>query len=96
MKRYLFTYKDYIETVLYGFDRIIIKGHIKYFYHPNYFYYFLAHENIKLKDFKPYVLRVTHKIKEHITQLIATTGCYYEYLRSTKIPNEQIVRQLLN
>lgn len=95
MKRFLFTYKDYIETVLHGFDRIIIKGHIKYFYHPNNFYYFLVQENIKLKDFKPYVLRVTGKIKEHIKELIATTGCYYEYLRTTKIPKEQIVRRVL-
>ena len=80
MKRFLQIYCESIEGVVHGFDRLILKGHIRHFYFNNNFYYFLAKENVQLKDFKTYVTRVTEDIKAHIKKIISQTGCYFEYL----------------
>jgi hypothetical protein len=96
MKRFLQNYSEFIEGVFHGFDRIIIKGHIKHFYHGNNFYYFLNKENVKLKDFKAYVLKVTDTIKAQTKEVISQTGCFYSYLNTGKISKEKIAQGLLS
>ena len=96
MKRFLQTYDESIEGVVHGFDRLILKGHIMHFYPSNNFYYFLAQENVQLKDFKTYVTRVTEDIKAHIKEITSQTGCYFEYLRTTKISKEKIAERILS
>jgi len=95
MKRFLQNFDDYINGILHGFDRIILKGHIRHFYYNNNFYYFLSQENVKLKNFKGYVLKVTDDIKTHIKHLIEKERCYTEYLNSTKISKEKIAKRIL-
>jgi hypothetical protein len=95
MKKFLQNFDDYVNGILPGFDRIILKGHIKHFYYNNNFYYFLSQENVKLKDFKNYVLKVTDDIKTHIKHLIEKEGCYTEYLNSTKTSKEKIAKRIL-
>jgi len=95
MKKFLQNFDDYINGILTGFDRIILKGHIKHFYYNNNFYYFLSQENVKLKDFKSYVLKVTADIKTPINHLIEKEGCYTEYLTSTKTSKEKIAQRIL-
>jgi len=95
MKKFLQSFDDYITGILSGFDRIILKGHIKHFYFNNNFYYFLSQQNIKLKDFKNYVLKVTADIKTHINHLIEKEQCYTEHLTSPKTSKEKIAQQIL-
>jgi hypothetical protein len=96
MKRFLLNYGKFIDGVLHGFDRIIIKGHIKHFYHNNNFYYFLTQEHVQLKDFKEYVLQVTDRIKAHVQEIISQRGCYFEYLKTTNISKEEIAQRILS
>ena len=95
MKKFLQNFDDYINSILSGFDRIILKGHIKHFYYNNNFYFFLNQQNIKLKNFKSYVLKVTDGIKTHIKHLIEKQGCYSEYLNSIKTSKEKIAKRIL-
>ena len=95
MKKFLQNFDDYINGILSGFDRIILKGHIKHFYYNNNFYFFLNQQNIKLKNFKSYVLKVTDRIKIHIKHLIEKEGCYSQYLNSTKTSKEKIAKRIL-
>lgn len=84
-----------IHGVLHGFDRIIIKGHIPHFYFRNNFYYFLDQENVKLKDFKDYVVKVTDSVKDNLESIIAKKGCYKEYIRKSGISKENIAKRVM-
>jgi hypothetical protein len=95
MKIFLQNFNNYLAGILHGFDRVILKGHIKHFYYNNNFYYFLSQENVKLKDYKNYVLKVTDDIKTHIKHLIEKEGCYTEYLSSLKTSKEKIAKGIL-
>jgi len=95
MTKFLQKFDSYISGILHGFDRIILKSHIKLFYHNNNFYHFLNQENIKLKDFKSYVLKITDDIKTHINHPVKTENCYTEYLTSTKISKEDIAHRVI-
>jgi hypothetical protein len=96
MKDFIQSNSEKIEGVLQSFDRIIIKGYLKLFYHGNNFYYFLSQENVKLKDYKSYVLKVTDQIKKHVQEIITKTDCYSEYLNTTKIKKEKVVKEILS
>jgi len=96
MKKFIQNNSERINGVLQSFDRIILKGYIKHFYHGNNFYYFLSQENIKLKDYKGYILTVTDQVKKHVQDLISKTGCHSHYLNSTKISKEKVVKDILS
>ena len=96
MKKFLQSNSGKINGILQSFDRIIIKGYIKPFYYSTNFYYFLTKENIQLKDYKDYVLKVTNRIKEHVNETITKTNCYSEYLYTTKLSKEKIVKDVLS
>jgi len=95
MKKFLEKFDSLINGVLSGFDRIIIKGHLKQFYHNNNFYFFLNKENVQLKDFKQYVLKITDTLKTHVKQIIEKENCYHEYLETCKIKKEKIAERIL-
>jgi hypothetical protein len=81
MEKFLEHYGKLINGILHSPDRILITGHLKDFYH----YFFLEKDNIKLKDFKQYVLGVTDRIKAHIHWIIERENCYTGYLTSATI-----------
>jgi hypothetical protein len=95
MESFVNEYGHKTNCILQGFDRIIIKGHIKDFYHANNFYYFLEKESTRLKDFKEYVIKVTGQIKQHIKELIELNGCCYEYLNDPRRSKEEIAKQIM-
>lgn len=95
MEKFINQFKGQINGVLQGFDRIMIKGHIKNFYHKNNFYYFLNQEKVQLKDYKEYALKVTSEMKESIEGTIKQTGCYYQYLSSSEISKEDIAKRIM-
>jgi|WetSurMetagenome_2_1015567.scaffolds.fasta_scaffold129685_1 hypothetical protein len=95
MERFINQFGSQITGVLRGIDRIMIKGYISDFYHNNNFYYFLSKEQVQLKDYKEYVLKITSKIKESIEGIIKETGCHYEYLRSSEMSKEDIARRII-
>ena len=95
MEKFIKQFGSQITGVLHGIDRIMIKGYIPEFYHNNNFYYFLSKEQVQLKDYKAYVLRITAGIKESIEGVIKQTGCHYEYLRNSEKSKEDIARHII-
>ena len=94
MKDFKDKYNNQIHGILHGFDRMIIKGHIMHFYYGNNFYYFLNEEGVRLKDFKDYALKNNRLIKEHIENIVTSSGCYKEYLRSSNISKEGVAKRV--
>ena len=76
-----------------GFDRLIFKGYLTGFFNNQGFYYFLSQKGILLKNYGEYVKQTTTKLKEHINQIISTTGCYYEYLTKSGTNKEEIAKR---
>lgn len=62
-------FQDKIKGVLSGYDRMIIKGHLRQFFSPSGKMHYLSQENILLKDFGEYAKGVTTKIKEHVEKI---------------------------
>jgi len=76
-----------------GSDLLIFKGYLTGFFNNQGFYYFLSQKGILLKNYGEYVKQTTTKLKDHITQIISTTGCYYEYLTKSGTNKEAIAKE---
>jgi hypothetical protein len=87
-------YKESINGILHGFDRMIFKGYLGEFYNNNNFYYFLDKEGVKLTDFKKYALSVNEKIKDHIEEIVKQTGCYKKHINQPNISMESIAKKV--
>jgi hypothetical protein len=94
--KFIETFDKDIHGILHGFDRVIIKGHIPHFYFGNNFYYFLEQEDVRLKEFKNYVVKVTDSIKSNLESIISKSGCYKEYLKSSKASKEEIATRVMH
>lgn len=95
MEKFLEQYQSDVTGVLHGFDRIILKGHLKDFYHNNGFYYYLSQENVKLKEFKTHAEKVTTQLKAHVEALAIKAGAYTEYLNSSSTSKEGIAKRII-
>ena len=81
-------FNDKINSVLNGFDRLIMKGHIRQFYSDSGKRFFLSPEKVLLKDFGEYAERVTKSIKEHVGKIAEASGRPLIYLNSSKTSKE--------
>ena len=61
-------FNDKIKGVLSGFDRMIIKGHLRQLFSDSGKRYFLSQEDVLLKDFGEYAEGITKTIKDHVTE----------------------------
>ena len=62
------------------FDRLIFKGHLTGLFGAGRFKAFLASQGVLLKDFAPYVKRVSEQVKAHAQAQAAAAGRPYIYL----------------
>jgi len=84
-----------VKGVLSTFDRMIIKGHSLQLSNLKQFGYFLAHNNILMKDFGDYALSVSESLSRHIENLAASENRPYKYLNSPSISKEETALELL-
>lgn len=88
-------FKDKINGVLTGFDRMIIKGHIMQLFSDSGKRYFLSQENVLLKDFSEYAEKITKALKENVDKILEETGRPYIYLPSSKTSKEGTAQDVL-
>lgn len=81
-------FKNKINGVLSGFDRMIIKGHIRNFFSDSGKMYFLSQENVLLKEYGDYAEKVTRSLKDHVEKIAETMERPLIYLNSSKISKE--------
>ena len=93
MSNILTQYKDKINGTFSFFDRMIIKGHLRSFFHA--MMYFLNAQNVLLKDYGAYVKGVTEKIKKHVIQYTNEQSRPLIYLSSPSISKEQTALQCM-
>ena len=88
-------FKDKINGVLTGFDRMIIKGHIMQLFSDSGKRYFLSQENVLLKDFSEYAEKVTNALKDNVNKILEETGRPLIYLNSSKVSKEGTAQDAL-
>lgn len=93
MKNILEQYSEKINGVFSFFDRMILTGYIRSFFHA--MLYFLSEENILLKDYGDYAQKVTADIKQHVSLYTESLSRPLVYLNSPKISKEETARKCL-
>lgn len=93
MKDILTQYKDKINGIFSFFDRMIITGHIRPFFHA--MLYFLSCQDVLLKDYGSYAQAVTDKIKTHVQNYTDSQSRPLVYLNSPKLSKEQAALKCL-
>lgn len=82
MDTFLSIHQESVIGTLSTFDRMIFKGHLTNFYPDGAFACFLSRQGVLLKEFKPYVSKVSGDLKAHAQQLAEEAGRQYIYLQS--------------
>lgn len=88
-------FKDKINGVLTGFDRMIIKGHIMQLFSDSGKRYFLSQENVLFKDFSEYAEKVTNALKDNVNKILEESGRPLIYLNSSKVSKEGTAQDAL-
>jgi hypothetical protein len=88
-------FKDKINGILNGFDRMIIKGHVLQLFSDSGKRYFLSRENVLLKDYGDYAEKVTKSIKAGIEEMAEKAGRPLIYLNSSKTSKEGTAQDVL-
>ena len=88
-------FKDKINGILTGFDRMIIKGHILQLFSDSGKRYFLSQERVLLKDFGEYAEKITKSLKENIESITQETGRPLIYLNSSRTSKEGTAQDVL-
>jgi hypothetical protein len=82
MESFLKIHADAIVGALSTFDRLVFKGHLNGLYPRGTFSMFLSRQGVLLKDFKPYVTRVSEQLKSHAKALADEAARPFIYLES--------------
>lgn len=80
MEQFLSIHQDAVIGTLTMFDRIIFKGHLTRFFIGDSFAYFLAKQDVRLKEFGAYVEKSTAELKAAVKGLAEEAGRPYRYL----------------
>jgi len=83
MDTFLSIHHGCVLGTLTTFDRMIFKGHLSMLYPQGAFGRLLHRQGVLLKDFKPYVARVSQQIKQHAEELASGAGRPFRYLEGT-------------
>ena len=94
MKRFLERHRDRITGTLSGFDRMLFRGTLRSITHVKGLQIFLSSQHVLLKDFSPYVLRLSERLVEQAKQMASNNGRPYVYLASSKESKEELALQI--
>jgi hypothetical protein len=82
MNTFMSMHQEAIVGTLATFDRMIFKGHLTQFFPEGAMAWFLSRQGVLLKDFGPYVRKVSQSLKEHAQAVAREAGRPYLYLAS--------------
>jgi hypothetical protein len=94
MERFLERHRDGIVGVLSGFDRLLFRGSLRSISYINGLEIFLSSQRVLIKDFGPYVERLSSHLKEHAQEFAKKHGRPYIYLPSSGVSKEDLARDI--
>jgi hypothetical protein len=94
MNTFVQRHRDSVIGVLNGFDRVRIRGTLRWLCYPDGLAKHLSKMRVLLKDFKGYAQQFTDRLRQGIEAVAQAAGRPIEYLPSTAISKEQRARAI--
>jgi hypothetical protein len=94
VKTFLQRFGGIVLGVLWGFDRLIIKGKLRQLYSPNGMNCYLAANRVLRKEFKAHAKEVTDEVLQASLVDHAKSLGRFRYLNSSQISKEEVARQI--
>lgn len=90
MESFVQRHADKVTGVLSGFDRVRFRGTLRWLANVAGMMNFLSHVSVLLKDFSPYVLSITERLRQAAKQTTEAAGRPLRYLESSSISKEAV------
>ncbi len=96
MKQFIAKFADRIEGILWGFDRLVMRGELRALYiaKGGGIEQYLRSSHVMFKDFGPHVTEVSHRLKEASLAAAMELGRVVRYVPSAGASKEEIARQI--
>lgn len=95
MHRFLQQHAADVTGVLSGFDRLRFRGTLRLIANSRGLMSLMAHLGVRVKDFKPFALGVTARIRAAVEQVAASAGRPLIYLKGWAHDKEALARELV-
>ena len=95
MQSFIRHHADKITGVLSGFDRLRLRGTLRYLANASGMASYLWNMGILLKDFKDHVESVTRRVREAVQTSAVAAGLGIHYVASPSQNKEQLARRLV-
>lgn len=95
MERFLKRHEGRILGTITGFDRILFRGNLSSICHPGGMDRFLSSQRVFYKDFKPFVEKISERVKEHAKQFAAARQRPFIYLAFSGESKEEKAREIM-
>ena len=95
MEKFVARYRPLVTGVLSGFDRVVFRGHLLPLMRKGGMFSFLSAANVRLLDFKKFVLHTTEQVKKASLSVALQFNRPQRYLESAIIKKENLARSLL-
>lgn len=95
MRRFIQAHADSVMGVLNGFDRVRIRGTLRWLCYPEGLSKHLSKVGVLLKDFKGYVQRITGELREATEEMLRASGRRpVQYVGNSTTSKETVARQI--
>jgi hypothetical protein len=95
MERFLKRHEGRVLGTITGFDRVLFRGNLSSICHPGGLDRFLSSQRVLYKDFKPFVEKISERVKEHAKQLATAAHRPFIYLATSGESKEAKARQIM-
>ena len=95
MKRFVKRHEGRISGTIAGFDRVLFRGNLSSICHLGGMDRFLSSQKVLYKDFKPFVEKISNRVKEQAKQMAAAQQRPYIYLTSSQGSKEERAREIM-
>jgi hypothetical protein len=94
VKRFLANHGADVTGVIAGYDRLRLRGSLRYFYQPTFMFRHLCNVGVLLKNFGPYATALSNRVRDAAHAFAQRCGRPWRYLYSTAESKEALARQL--
>ena len=94
MQQFTSRFKDKIQGIVSGFDRLLFRGSLRQLNHPHGMEVFLFMNNILFKDYEKYVKNISQQVKRASTASALEQGVPVKYLRRGDMDKDLLARQI--
>jgi len=95
MERFLKRHEGRVLGTIAGFDRVLFRGNLSSICHPGGMDRFMSSQRVLYKDFKPFVEKISERVKEHARQFAAAAQRPFIYLAFSGESKEERARQIM-